>query len=190
MNAEFQFKHEIPVQIRFSDVDQYGHMNNSVYFSLYDLAKTSYFRDVFGEEERDKFNVVVVNINADFLAPVFFSDELMIETTVIHLGHKSLTMLQRAFNKASGVLKCQCRTVLVGYDILTKDYILNRDKCISNAGGCTFQTVAKRTKRPVFRSRTGGGILCQNSASPSLFPDLAQPHSSTASRRFTYTWRV
>ena len=88
---------------------------------LYDLAKTSYFRDVFGEEERDKFNVVVVNINADFLAPVFFSDELMIETTVIHLGHKSLTMLQRAFNKASGVLKCQCRTVLVGYDILTKE---------------------------------------------------------------------
>ena len=108
MNAEFQFKHEIPVQIRFSDVDQYGHMNNSVYFSLYDLAKTSYFRDVFGEEERDKFNVVVVNINADFLAPVFFSDELMIETTVIHLGHKSLTMIQRAFNK-------------VGYDILTKE---------------------------------------------------------------------
>ena len=35
MNAEFQFKHKIPVQIRFSDVDQYGHMNNSVYFSLY-----------------------------------------------------------------------------------------------------------------------------------------------------------
>ena len=70
MNAEFQFKHEIPVQIRFSDVDQYGHMNNSVYFSLYDLAKTSYFRDVFGAEECNKFSVVVVNINADFLAPV------------------------------------------------------------------------------------------------------------------------
>ena len=82
MNAEFQFKHEIPVQIRFSDVDQYGHMNNSVYFSLYDLAKTSYFRDVFGAEECNKFSVVVVNINADFLAPVFFSDELVIETTV------------------------------------------------------------------------------------------------------------
>ena len=48
---------------------------------------------------------------------------LVIETTVIHLGHKSFTMLQRAFNKASGVLKCQCRTVLVGYDNLTKEPI-------------------------------------------------------------------
>ena len=121
MNAEIKFKHEVPVQIRFSDVDQYGHMNNSVYFSLYDFAKTSYFRDVFGQDECKKFNVVVVNINADFLAPVFFSDDLIIETTVIHLGHKSFTMLQRAFNKASDVLKCQCRTVLVGYDILTKE---------------------------------------------------------------------
>ena len=78
MNAEFQFKHKIPVQIRFSDVDQYGHMNNSVYFSLYDLAKTSYFRVVFGEEERYNFIVLVLNIIADFLAPVFFSDELII----------------------------------------------------------------------------------------------------------------
>lgn len=51
MNAEIKFKHEVPVQIRFSDVDQYGHMNNSVYFSLYDFAKTSYFRDVFGQDE-------------------------------------------------------------------------------------------------------------------------------------------
>ena len=38
----------MPVQIRFSDVDQFGHMNNSVYFSLYDLAKTTYIKDVLG----------------------------------------------------------------------------------------------------------------------------------------------
>lgn len=117
------FKHVIPIQIRFSDVDVYGHMNNNAYFSLYDLAKTSYFRDVFGQEEWSKFAVVVANINADFLAPVFFSDELVIETTVIHIGNKSITLLQRAVNKASGVLKCQCRTVLVGYDVATKEPI-------------------------------------------------------------------
>ena len=72
MADEISFRHIIPIQIRFSDVDQFGHMNNSVYFSLYDLAKTSYFRDVFGEHDWRKFAVVVANINADFLAPVFF----------------------------------------------------------------------------------------------------------------------
>ena len=121
MATELTYRHVMPVQIRFSDVDQYGHMNNSSYFSIYDLAKTSYMRDVFGDKNWNDIGIVVANINADFLAPVFFSDELYIETTVVHLGHKSFTLLQRAINKASGVLKCQCRTVMVGYDMVTKE---------------------------------------------------------------------
>lgn len=121
MADDMKFRHTLPVQIRFNDVDQYGHMNNSSYFSLYDLAKTSYMRDVFGNKDWHHMGIVVANINADFLAPVFFSDNLIIETTVIHLGHKSFTLLQRAINKASGVLKCQCRTVMVGYDVATKE---------------------------------------------------------------------
>ncbi len=121
MADDMKFRHTLPVQIRFNDVDQYGHMNNSSYFSLYDLAKTSYMRDVFGNKDWHHMGIVVANINADFLAPVFFSDDLIIETTVIHLGHKSFTLLQRAVNKASGVLKCQCRTVMVGYDVATKE---------------------------------------------------------------------
>ena len=40
MATELTYRHVMPVQIRFSDVDQYGHMNNSSYFSIYDLAKT------------------------------------------------------------------------------------------------------------------------------------------------------
>ena len=51
MATELTYRHVMPVQIRFSDVDQYGHMNNSSYFSIYDLAKTSYMRDVFGDKE-------------------------------------------------------------------------------------------------------------------------------------------
>lgn len=72
MGETINFRHVLPIQIRFSDVDQFGHMNNSVYFSLYDLAKTTYFRDVFGEQDWNKMAVVVANINANFLAPVFF----------------------------------------------------------------------------------------------------------------------
>ena len=36
------------------------------------------------------------SINANFFMPVFFSDHLVIETAVVHLGHKSFTLLQRA----------------------------------------------------------------------------------------------
>lgn len=124
MMDEISFKHVIPVQIRFSDVDQFGHMNNSVYFSLYDLAKTSYFKDVFGDaHDWKKFAVVVANINADFLSPVFFSDDIVIETSVVHLGNKSFTLYQRAVNRTDGLVKCTCRTVLVGYDVSANEPI-------------------------------------------------------------------
>ena len=82
MAEDIKFRHTMPVQIRFSDVDQFGHMNNSVYFSLYDLAKTTYIKDVLGSADWSKLAIVVANINANFFMPVFFSDHLVIETAV------------------------------------------------------------------------------------------------------------
>lgn len=121
MEEEFKFNHFMPAQIRFSDVDQFGHMNNSVYFSLYDLAKTTYFKDVFGMAEWGEQVVVVANINANFYQPVFFSDEMEIATAAVHLGNKSFTLLQRAVAKNTGEVKCECSTVLVMYDLYTKE---------------------------------------------------------------------
>lgn len=112
MAEDIKFRHTMPVQIRFSDVDQFGHMNNSVYFSLYDLAKTTYIKDVFGSADWSKLAIVVANINANFFMPVFFSDHLVIETAVVHLGHKSFTLLQRAVTTDTHEVKCECRTVI------------------------------------------------------------------------------
>ena len=112
----------MPVQIRFSDVDQFGHVNNSVYFSLYDLAKTTYVKAVLaGRMKWNDVGIVVANINANFMSPVFFMDNVNIETTTIEIGNKSFTLLQRAVVKNSGEVKCECRTTLVMYDLLTKE---------------------------------------------------------------------
>ena len=32
------FRHTLPLQLRFNDIDLLGHVNNSVYFSFYDLG--------------------------------------------------------------------------------------------------------------------------------------------------------
>ena len=36
---EIKFNHTLPIQLRFNDVDKFGHVNNTVYFSFYDLSK-------------------------------------------------------------------------------------------------------------------------------------------------------
>ena len=133
----------------FSDVDQFGHMNNSVYFSLYDLAKTTYIKDVFGSADWSKLAIVVANINANFFMPVFFSDHLVIETAVVHLGHKSFTLLQRAVTTDTHEVKCECRTVMVGYDLATKEpKLISEDykKAICRYEEKTLEELSKERK--------------------------------------------
>ena len=121
MEEDVKFRHVMPAQIRFSDVDQFGHVNNSVYFQLYDLAKTTYFKDVLGMSDWGDVVVVVANINANFSMPVFFSDNIEIATATVQLGNKSFTLLQQAKVKGTNEVKCECRTTLVMYDLLTKE---------------------------------------------------------------------
>lgn len=121
MEEEIQFNHTLPVQLRFSDVDQFGHVNNSVYFSLYDLAKATYFNDVMGSEvDWHKAGIVVANIQANFLLPIFFEENIAIQTATTHLGNKSLTLVQRVIESGTKEVKCICQTVMVGYDVKAK----------------------------------------------------------------------
>ncbi len=118
MIENVNFKHTMPAQIRFSDVDQFGHVNNSVYFSLYDLAKTTYIKEVLsGRMKWNEVGIVVANISANFMHPIFFMENVNIETTTIELGNKSFTLLQRAVKRDTGEVKCECRTVMVVFDL-------------------------------------------------------------------------
>ena len=112
----FLFRHELPAQLRWSDVDQFGHVNNNVYFSLYDMCKTRYFLDVAGEDIFQRITIVVANINANFIAPIYYPDEIVIQTTMEKIGKKSFTLLQRAVNARTREVKCECRTIMVCYD--------------------------------------------------------------------------
>lgn len=68
---EIEFHHSLPIQLRFNDVDKFGHVNNTVYFSFYDLGKTEYFASVCPGVDWEKDGIVVVHIEADFLAQIF-----------------------------------------------------------------------------------------------------------------------
>lgn len=115
------FRHSLPVQIRFNDVDRYGHVNNNAYFAYYDLGKEEYLRQVLKVDYRAAEVVpVIANINADFILPIFYGDEIVVETRVSHLGHKSFTLQQRAVNRLTQQVVCQCSTVMVCFNLKTQ----------------------------------------------------------------------
>lgn len=115
------YHHSLPIQIRFNDVDRYGHVNNNAYFAYYDLGKEEYLRNVLKVDYRRADVVpVIANINADFILPIFYGDKIVIETRVSHIGHKSFTLKQRAINQKTGLEVCQCSTVMVCFNLKTQ----------------------------------------------------------------------
>ena len=56
---DIKFNHTLPIQLRFNDVDKFGHVNNTVYFSFYDLGKTEYFASVCPHVDWQKDGIVV-----------------------------------------------------------------------------------------------------------------------------------
>ena len=110
---------KLPVQIRFNDVDMFGHLNNTVYLQFLDMGKYAYFRSMmegpFGSEPTAP---VVANINIDFLAPSFMDEALEVHTSVAEVGESSIVLQQTIVN-ASGQEKCRARTVMVNVDMST-----------------------------------------------------------------------
>jgi len=116
-----KFKHSIPVQLRFNDADSLGHINNSVYFSFYDLGKSGYFKTVKeNNTELKEAEVVIAHVEVDFFASVFLSDEIEVQTATLEIGNKSLTLIQRIFEPKTDAVKCICKTVLVSVDFDTQ----------------------------------------------------------------------
>ena len=118
---QLTFKHTIPIQLRFNDFDALGHVNNSVYFSFYDLGKTDYFRNVIPEMTTDQHvGVVIANIQVNFLLPVYPQENVAVQTAVTEIGHKSFKLLQQLIDLDTNEVKCICNTVMVGFDAQTK----------------------------------------------------------------------
>lgn len=116
--SEISFKHIIPLQLRANDVDRFGHLNNAVYFTFYDLGKTTYIENVCPDVDWEKEAIVVVDIHVNFKSQIFGTDRVAVQTTVTSIGTKSFELVQRVVDSDSGEEKCVCRSVMVTYDLI------------------------------------------------------------------------
>ena len=127
---EIVFHHTLPSQLRFNDVDKFGHVNNTVYFSFYDLGKTEYFGSVCPGVDWEKIGIVVVHIEANFVKQIFASDHIAVQTAVSKIGTKSFHLVQQVIDTKTNEVKCVCKSIMVTFNLerhesmpLTKEWI-------------------------------------------------------------------
>lgn len=115
------FRASLPIQIRFSDVDALGHINNNMYFSYFDLGKTTYFEKIKPSAVNWTDGLLVIaHIEVDFLSPIYYKENIAVDTKVIKLGDKSGVFLQQIRNIKTSEVKCRCESVFVTFDAHTQ----------------------------------------------------------------------
>jgi acyl-CoA thioester hydrolase len=88
------FKHKVPIQLRFKDIDKMGHVNNANYLTYIELARVKYFEDVVGTDKKwsQQVGIILARIEIDYKAPVFLHDTIFVYTRCSRIGNKSLTL--------------------------------------------------------------------------------------------------
>ena len=111
------YRHILPLQIRFNDVDKFGHVNNTVYFQFYDTAKTDYIATVCKGVDWERLAIVVVKIEAEFLAQIKGDNHIAGRTRVTKIGNKSFHLEQDVLDIDTQEVKSRCLSIMVLFDL-------------------------------------------------------------------------
>ncbi|RPF55435.1 acyl-CoA thioesterase [Aquisalibacillus elongatus] len=91
-----------PIEIRFSETDMFGHMNNVSPFIYFEEARIKFFNAIqlFGtlNESNDKVPVVG-DLQCDFFKQVYFGDELKLHVKVAEVGNSSVDIHYMGLNQ-------------------------------------------------------------------------------------------
>jgi acyl-CoA thioester hydrolase len=96
------FSFSVPVQVRFSETDMFGHMNNTVPITYFEYARIEFLKHLGlmgkwmqGDEEAIP---VVADIQCDYVKQVYFEEQLSIFVKIENIGNSSLDLHYLAIN--------------------------------------------------------------------------------------------
>lgn len=115
LQEEIEFS--IPIQVKFSDIDGYLHVNNGVYFSYFEHARAIFLHQVC-QWDVLKVGAVVGKIEIDYFRPVHLEDQVEVLVHCTRLGNSSFDLEhfligKTAQGQSAVFAKCLCKMVAV-----------------------------------------------------------------------------
>lgn len=82
------YKYKTPISIRFSDMDAYGHVNNAVYLTYFEIARSNYWRDII-KWNWEENGIILGRSEINYLKPLFLNDEIACYVRTTRIGTSS-----------------------------------------------------------------------------------------------------
>lgn len=103
------------IDIRFADLDAYGHVNNAVFFTYLETARIKLFQKHFGAFLDSSLTFLVVRAECDYRLPITLQDSLRVTVQVEDVRRSSFTFSYRLYDDREKLF-ATARTVMVCYD--------------------------------------------------------------------------
>jgi acyl-CoA thioester hydrolase len=121
------FRHVTPIEVRFRDLDAFGHVNNAVIMTYIETARLRYLVDLELRTPRSGWHdipFILARLECDFKKPIFYGQKVEVGSRVVELKNSSLRLENRV--EADGEVAAISYGVVVHYD-----YVAARSRPIS-----------------------------------------------------------
>jgi acyl-CoA thioester hydrolase len=94
------FAHRYPVEVRLSDTDAMGHVNNARYLTYVEIARVAYYEQVIGKPlplgyHGAEEGMILAEATMTFRSQAYFGETLTVESRVERIGNTSFVMSHR-----------------------------------------------------------------------------------------------
>lgn len=110
------FMHEIQVNVRFSETDALGHINNTSYFIYLEEARIRFIEALGFNMNTEAWNFILASTKCDFLSQGYFNQTLMIKTYVSKIGTKSFQIEHDIIDAKTDKLIAKGNAIMVCFD--------------------------------------------------------------------------
>jgi acyl-CoA thioester hydrolase len=91
---ENEFEFFLPIKVRFSETDMFGHLNNTVPFVYFEEARTEFLKSIgFMQnwvQAASETIPVVADLQCDFFKQIYFDEKLKLYVKVQSVGNSSV----------------------------------------------------------------------------------------------------
>ncbi|TDG35746.1 acyl-CoA thioesterase [Pedobacter changchengzhani] len=85
------FNYKTNVATRFIDFDMFGHVNNSVYFTYLEVARSKYWEEIIKWDWK-KTGVVIAHAELDYIFPILMEDKIAVHVKTSRIGTTSFDL--------------------------------------------------------------------------------------------------
>jgi acyl-CoA thioester hydrolase len=128
--------HEKRIEIRWSDLDVYGHVNNAIYLTYLEEARDEWLGGSLGDPGQ-VWNWVLVHVEIDYRRELARADDIAVATCRLdRIGTSSITTREEV-RTVDGAVAAEATAVLVA-----RDRESGRSRSLTTAERAAFESVA------------------------------------------------